>query len=249
MARPAGADTPQFDPRYPDWNQVLRQFVKDGGVDYPALKNNPVRLNDFLQSVSHLSEREYEGWNGKQKIAFWINTYNALAIKVIFDHYPPKKGLSWKALAYPETSIQQIPNVWDRPLIKIFGENFSLNRIEHKILRKEFEEPRIHFALVCAAKGCPPLRKEAYVAERLNTQLDDQARQFFSDPKKAKYDAEANALHLSPILSWFRKDFEMTGGPIEFAKRFMPKETTQKPSGAAKIKWLDYDWSLKEIKA
>lgn len=246
VAPPVGADAPQFDHRYPDWNLVLHRFVKDGGVDYPALKRNSDLLNAFLQSVSHLSGREYEGWNGEQKIAFWINAYNALAIKVVLNHYPPKKSLSWKAVAYPEPSIQQIPNVWGRPLIKIFGEDFSLNRIEHEILRKKFEEPRIHFALVCAARGCPPLRKEAYVAERLNAQLDDQARQFFSEPGKAKYEAEENTLYLSSILRWFQKDFEMTGGPIGFAKRLMAKESAQKLSGETKIKWLDYDWSLNE---
>ena len=246
LAQLAGANVTDFDHQYSTWNQALNQFAKDGGFNYKALKKDPALLNDFLKSISTLSKKEYEEWNKDQKITFWINAYNALAIKVILDHYPPKRGLSWKAVAYPETSIQQIPNVWDRNLAEIFGEDYSLNRIEHGTLRKEFEEPRIHFALVCAARGCPPLRKEAYVPERLNAQLDDQARQFFSNPEKAKYDAEDNVLHLSPILRWFGKDFENDGGPTSFAKKYMPTKAGQKLSDKTKIKWLDYDWSLNE---
>jgi len=245
----AGGTEPGFDSEYPAWNQALLQFAANGGFDYQAIQKDPALLDDFLKSISVLPENEYKKWNEVQKIAFWINAYNALAIKVVLDHYPPKRGLSWKAMAYPEISIQQISNVWDRSLIKIFGEDYSLNRIEHGTLRKEFEEPRIHFALVCAAHGCPPLRKEAYVPERLYEQLDDQARQFFSDPQKAKYDSSEDILHISPILRWFGKDFEKDGGPIEFAKRCMPEEAGRKLSDKAKIKWLDYDWSLNEMEA
>jgi len=240
---------PDFDPEYPAWNQVLQQFATNGGFDYQALQKDPALLDDFLKSISALPENEYEKWNEVQKIAFWINAYNALAIKVVLDHYPPKRGLSWKAVAYPETSIQQISNVWDRSLLKIFGEDYSLNRIEHGTLRKEFEEPRIHFALVCAARGCPELRSEAYVPARLDQQLDDQARQFFANPKKAKYDAGEDALYLSPILRWFSEDFEADGGPVVFAKKYLPSETVQQLSDNTKLKWLDYDWSLNEMEA
>lgn len=246
LAQPAGANVPDFDHQYSAWNQALNQFAKDGGFDYKALKKDPALLNDFLESISSLPKNEYEKLDKEQKIAFWINTYNVLAVKTILDHYPLKKGLSWKAVAYPKNSIQQIPNVWDRPILKIFNEDFSLNRIEHDTLRKEFKEPRIHFALVCAARGCPPLRMEAYVPERLNAQLDDQARQFFANPEKAKYDVQEDVLHLSSILHWFGKDFEKDGGPIEFAKKYMPKAAGQKLSDKTKIKWLDYDWSLNE---
>lgn len=245
-AQTAGADAPQFDHRHFAWNQFLQQLTKDGRVNYGVLSNNPAQLNIFLESVGHVLKNEYEGWNREQKIAFWINAYNAAVIKTVVDHYPLEKGLSWKALAYPSNSIQQIPDVWDRPALDVFGAKVSLNYIEHEVLRKEFKDPRIHFALVCASLGCPILRSEPYVSERLDTQLDDQIRRFLADPKKAHYDSEAGTLNLSPIFKWFREDFEKAGGIVQFVKPYLPQEFSGKISADTKIEWLDYDWSLNE---
>ena len=115
----------------------------------------------------------------------------------------------------------------------------SLNQIENEILRKEFQDPLIHFAIVCASLGCPVLRREPYTADQLDRQLDDQVLQFLQDPKKFRYDSAKIELYLSPIFKWFKEDF--TAGPTAFIKKYWPGISEN-----AKIRWLQYDWTLNE---
>lgn len=228
------------------WKRVLDQYEEDGLINYQVLKENPNDLNIFLKSVEGANRNEYNRWSRNQKIAFWINVYNALAMKMVADHYPIKKGLNFKALVFPENSIQQIPNVWNQKALEVFGEKISLNMIENEILRKEFNEPRIHFALVCASIGCPVLRGEPYTAERLDDQFNDQIHQFLSNPEKFRYDNSRDTMHLSPIFKWFRKDFNWAGGIPAFVRQYLPEKTADRISGKTKIEWLGYDWSLNE---
>ncbi|OGW87484.1 MAG: hypothetical protein A3A81_03885 [Omnitrophica bacterium RIFCSPLOWO2_01_FULL_45_10b] len=235
-----------FDHQYSLWNRFLDQYAGEGRVNYSELKANQVALLDAYQEMGKVTKAEYESWTKNQKIAFWLNAYNVGAILSVVQFYPLKKGLSWKALAFPENSIQQIPDVWDRPVFVMLGEKTSLGGIEHEILRKQFKEPRIHFALVCASIGCPVLREEPYSAELLDQQLDDQVRQFLTTPEKFRYDKTKNILYLSPIFKWFRKDFEQTGGIVQFIKKYVPESIVGAISGNSKIEWLSYDWSLNE---
>ncbi len=235
-----------FDHDYRAWGRTLNGYAKKGLVDYAALGKAPESLMAHLWGIRGVSRENYESWSRDQKIAFWINTYNAAAIQTVLDHYPLKKGLSWKALAFPANSIQQIPNVWDQKFIDLFGEKISLNHIEHDILRKEFQEPRIHFALVCASLGCPVLRDEPYMSEKLDTQLDNQVAQFLADPKKFRYETNSGTLYLSPIFKWFGEDFQKVGGAVSFLKAHLSPELAQKLSDKTAIRWLDYDWSLNE---
>ncbi|OGX04150.1 MAG: hypothetical protein A3G87_00165 [Omnitrophica bacterium RIFCSPLOWO2_12_FULL_50_11] len=228
--------------------KVLRGYAVNGRVEYSKLKQERQDLDEYVKSLESLSKENYKEMSRDEKIAFWINAYNADAIKLVTDHYPLQKRFGWKALAYPENSIQQIPDVWDRKAIKVLGRELSLNEIEHEILRKEFREPRIHFALVCASVGCPVLREEPYRGEKLDTQLDEQARTFLLDPRKARYEDASDTLYLSPIFKWFRKDFEKSGGVLSFVKRYLPGEIAKKISEDTKIEWLDYGWSLNERK-
>lgn len=243
-ALPAGRQGLAFD--HSSYGKVLHAYLTDGKVDYASLKNQRNQLDAYVKSLSELSKKDYENMGPHEKIAFWINAYNAVAIQLVIDHRPLQKRLSWRALAFPENSIQQIPNVWNREVLEVFGEKQSLNHIEHKILRKEFREPRVHFALVCASLGCPILRGEPYDGTELNAQLEDQVRNFILDSKKVRYDEQTDALYLSPIFKWFRSDFERNGGVIAFVKTHWPNETKEKISEKTKIEWLHYDWSLNE---
>lgn len=227
-----------LDHSYSDWGNVLENYTEDGYVDYGALQKFPKALDAYLENVQKLEPGEYEKWSTNEKISFWINAYNAFTVQTIVDHYPKK-------------SIKHIPNVWDEKRFAALGQKWSLNQIEHKILRKEFSEPRIHFALVCASLGCPTLRGEPYTASNLNSQLDSQVRDFLADTDKARYDERTDTLRLSPIFKWFREDFDKAGGVLSFIlaknKHYLPPDMEGKVNLKTKISWLSYDWSLNDI--
>ena len=151
---------------------------------------------------------------------------------------------------YPVKRIKDIGSFltgpWDQPVVKLFGDTITLNTVEHKILRQNYAEPRIHFALVCAAKGCPPLRGEVYVATRLNEQLDDQAKQFLATPDKNHMDVASQTVYLSPIFKWYGVDFEKKSGSVLAAlKPYWPAKPVVGYEDF-KIRYTDYDWSLNE---
>ena len=236
-----------LDANYSDFGQFLNQYVQNGLVNYQAVQKSPELLDEILRQLQNVKDDHYKSWQRDEQKAFWINAYNVAVIKTILDHYPLKKGVSWKTLVYPANSIQQIPDVWDQKAIKLLGKDRSLNEIEHEILRKEFKDPRIHFALVCASIGCPVLRPEPYLSNKLDSQLNDQVHVFLSDRRKAYYDKDSDTLHLSPVFRWFGKDFDESGGVIAFIKKYWPA-AEEKWSVQTKIEWLDYDWSLNEKK-
>ncbi len=228
-----------FDHSYSDWGNVLKTYTEDGYVDYGALQKSPKVLDTYLENIQKLEPGEYEKWSKDEKVSFWINAYNAFTVQTIIGHYPKK-------------SIKQISNVWGEKRFAALGKKWSLNQIEHEILRKEFSEPRVHFALVCASLGCPVLRNEPYTAVALSSQLDSQVRDFLSDTSKARYDEKSDTLFLSPIFRWYGEDFEKGGGIIKFiltrGKHYLPPDMEGKITVKMKIKWLGYDWSLNDIR-
>ncbi len=163
---------------------------------------------------------------------------------------------------YPKNSIRQIPVVWAKITFKVMGKYYTLEQIEHKILRKEFKEPRIHMAMVCAAIGCPPLRNEPYTGKKVDRQLDDQSKRFLTDPNKFSFDRGKRMLHISPIFKWFGSDFVKTKAKkkpfiqysnkeaaiLEFVRKYLAKDHAflDPSKKAVRIKYLDYDWSLNE---
>jgi len=180
---------------YELYGKVLLQYVDANGfVNYEALNKDRENLDRFAASLANLSPQELENFDEAKKLAFWINAYNALTLKVILDHYPIKKQSLLKGAVYPNNSIRQIPGVWDKIYFPIAGAEFTLDQIEHEILRVEFKEPRIHMALVCAAAGCPFLRREPFVGERLDAQLTEQTQRFLSDTGKTYYDPDRDFL-------------------------------------------------------
>jgi hypothetical protein len=246
---------------YADYAAALKSYVDDEGmVDYRGLKAEPGDLLSFVRRIGRLPRRTYAGWRDPAKIAFWINAYNGVTLKVITDHYPIRASFP-RSLVYPSNSIRQISGVWDEIKHPVLGEKMTLDHIEHKILRKEFNEPRIHMALVCAAMGCPPLRNEPYVADRLDKQFDNQARRFLDDPKKFRIAYREKRVYLSSIFKWFGEDFIPTYLPAErfegFSKKeravlayirpfLRPRQRGFLATNDYRIRYLDYDWSLNE---
>jgi hypothetical protein len=233
-----------FDQSHTVFDGVLKQYVTNGRVEYVALKSHPEKLNRYLGEVAKVSEFDFTQWGQSQQLAFVINAYNAYTLKLILDHYPI-------------ASIKDIGHFWsgpwDQPVVQLFGKRITLNALEHGILRKNYSEPRIHFALVCAAKGCPPLRREAYVASRMNEQLDDQARRFLADDSKNHVDVAHHMVFLSPIFKWYAEDFARNSGSVlEYIQPYWPKGGRDILGKMGykhlQIRYTVYNWSLNEQK-
>lgn len=241
--------------------QQALQFVDDHGmVDYQRLKENRQPLDLYSTMISRLDPGEFEGWERNRQIAFWINSYNALTLEAIINHYPIQSSFLL-SLRYPENSIRQIKGVWDELQFTVMGRKMTLNDIEHGTLRPRFNEPRIHMALVCAARGCPTLRNEPYTAEALDRQLDEQSRAFLADPRKFKIDRNAGVVYLSKIFLWYGEDFvEIYGDTTDFGSHdksvrsvlhflsgYLPaSDGDYLKRGEFSIEYLAYDWSLNE---
>jgi uncharacterized membrane protein YdjX (TVP38/TMEM64 family) len=207
---------------------------QDGRVDYAGLAKEAGRLDAYLDAIS---KAPFDQLGRNEKLALLINAYNAFTLRLILDHYPVR-------------SIKDIsaPKRWDDRRWNVGGHVWSLNQIEHEQIRPKFNEPRIHFALVCAAVGCPPLRNEAYTADRLETQLEDQARYVHEHDRWFKYDRDRNVVLLTKLYDWYRGDFEQASGSVAaYAARYSPDLKRALDSGASpKVRWLDYDWSLND---
>ncbi len=235
----ASASAAEFDHTHAALDQLLRRHVTDALVDYPALKTNSKQLNAYLDELAAVREADFQNWTQPQKLAFLINLYNAATLRLVLDHYPIK-------------SIKKIGGLlsgpWDQPVVRLFSGTVTLGHVEHEILRKKYNEPRIHFAIVCAALGCPPLRSEAYVADRLDAQLDDQGRKFLGNGRKNSVDAKNKVVNLSPIFKWFSGDFEKKSGTVlKFVAPFFSADAqAELAKGGYKISYTSYDWSLNE---
>lgn len=248
---------------YDGYAALLKTYVDGQGmVNYKALQADRGSLDSFVGYLGRLSPETYKGWIDKERIAFWINAYNALTLAAIIDHYPIESSFIGRWL-YPENSIRQISGVWDEIEFTVMGEPITLDSIEHEMLREIYNEPRIHMALVCAAMGCPPLRKEPYIGGKLDAQLGDQARKFLADPKKFKIVRDEGEVYLSPIFKWFGGDFVKT---YRTDKRFLEFDDDERAvlnfisgylrapdkkylsGGKYDVEYLDYDWSLNERK-
>jgi hypothetical protein len=231
-----------FDHSHSIYGRVLNAYVLQGSVDYTGLKKNPDDLNAYLDRLASVSREEFREWSEAQQIAFLTNLYNAATLKLIIDHYPVKSirkiGVPWKG-------------PWKQEVVRLFGDKVTLDHVEHDLLRKEYKEPRIHCALVCAAKSCPPLRREPYIPDRLNGQFADQGRIFLNDPSKNRVEPNSRIVYLSKIFEWFRGDFEEhSGSVLAFVLPYFPDfASKQLRSERFAIEYLDYDWTLNDREA
>jgi hypothetical protein len=173
-----------------------------------------------------------------QKLALLINAYNAFTLGLILEHYPIE-------------SILNIPDSqrWDEVRWQVGGNVWSLSQIEHQQLRPKFREPRVHFTLVCAAVGCPPLRNEAYEAKRIDQQLEDQTRFVHNHPTWFRFEPGETAVHLTSLYRWYGSDFEQVAGSVlAYASCYSPGLKQALDGGMTPdLRWLDYDWKLNGI--
>lgn len=243
-----------FDQQHAAWTSLLSQQVQWNAagtattVDYDGMLRNREQLKAYLTELSAVTRAEFDSWPQAQRRAFLINAYNALTVELILTRYPKLKSI--RDLG----SLFSSP--WKQRFFTLFGEEQSLDGIEHGLLRgaADFDDPRIHFAVNCASIGCPALRPEAYVAAALDAQLEDQTRRFFSDRTRNRFDPATGTLYLSSILDWYAEDFErpFRGGASvgAFVARFaeplgIDAATAQHlVAGDIEIEFLDYDWSL-----
>ena len=219
------------------WDKLLKSHVnKEGFVDYKGFIRDSTKLNEYLALLSAANPKA-DNWSREEQMAFWINAYNAFTVKLIVDNYPVnsikdiKKGIAF------------VNSVWDIQFIKIGGDTYDLNNIEHGILRSKFKDARIHAAINCASYSCPALRDEAYTADKLDKQLTDAMRKFVNDPARNK--VSAKKAEISEIFKWFRKDFTRDAGSI---RGFLNKYADKKLDANGKISHMDYNWKLNESK-
>lgn len=224
-------------PSHEAWDKMLKKYVNNAGwVDYKGIIKDKTAFESYLALLS--SNPPEKSWSAADKEAYWINAYNAFTVKLIIDHYPVK---SIKDIG-PKHQIVRINTPWQKKFFKIGGKRFKLDKIENQILRKDFNDPRIHFAIVCASRSCARLRNEAYTGAKLDEQLTDQARDFLRNKAKNEFESSSKA-ELSPYFDWFGKDFKKKSGTvIAFINQYAPVKLKED----ADIEYRDYDWSLNE---
>ena len=224
------------------WDELLKKYCDDRGfVDYRGWKASQADVKKLDQYLAQLSSGNASlSAQRANQFAFWINAYNAVTVKGILREYPTTsiRNHTARLVGY---------NIWHDLLLPVGGETYSLDQIEHKVLRP-MGDPRIHFAIVCASIGCPPLLNEAYIGEKLNDQLDHNAKQFFADPEKFAATSRGE-LKLSQILKWFPEDFgDDQSARLRTIARFLPTPAARSLalSGKARVSYLEYDWGLND---
>ena len=246
-----------FDQTHAAWNELLKRDVivaasgNSSRIDYAGFKRDQDALTLYLDGLSAVAAAEYQGWTREQQLAFLINAYNAYTIKLVLTRYPGIKSI--KDLG----SLVQSP--WKKEFFNLLGAARSLDFVEHGMIRAPgaFDEPRIHFALNCASIGCPMLREEAYVAERLAAQLESGVRRFLGDRARNRYDAVTGRLELSAIFDWYKADFDKGGRGTSSVPLFLARYAdfiaddavghALVRRGQLPIRYLDYDWTLNDV--
>ena len=226
------------------WNRLLGAYYNPAsGFDYKALK---AKDNAALQSIrQQLGRVNVSGLTPKQQLAHWINVYNVNTVATIVENYPVK--------SIRDISTDPIIrlNVFKKERVPAGNAKLSLNDVENDKIRDGFKDPRIHFAINCAAKSCPPIRTEAFAGEKLDAQLDEQARLFLNGPNGARFKRDGDKLVITTtkIMDWFSDDFEKWGGgKTAFIRKYVPAEKQRMMDQAKKIdiEYDDYDWDLND---
>lgn len=210
------------------WNELLKSHVTDkGNVDYKSLKRNHTKLLDYIHVLDLVQkDANFNSISRAEKLAYWINAYNAMTVDLILRNYPVK-------------SIKDIKDPWKQRHWKLGNKYYNLDEIEHEILRS-MDEPRIHFAIVCASYSCPKLQNNAFIASNIEQQLTKATKEFLSDPERNAI--SQNNLELSKIFQWFAKDFKQNGSLIDFLNKYAEVQISKN----AKKRFKDYSWDLNE---
>lgn len=240
---------PSFDQTHQLWTDVLSACVRGDAFDYKKLKADRSKLDAYLGSLETVMPEEFAGWKREQQFAFWIDAYNAYTVKRVVD-------------AYPIESIQDLgdgkQSVWDQefiPLGRLFAEagdrKLALNDLENRILRPRFKDARVHAAVNCASRSCPPLLGEAFVAEKLDRQLDAQVERWLGDPGRNRFDRKASTASVSKIFDWYKDDFVRESDSVRrWLEKHAPEKEREWLSSAKelKIEFLDYSWKLNDAR-
>ncbi len=260
--RGASTDT-AFDHRHTLFDGVLQKYVKNGRVNYRKLKADQKPLDRYLQTLADVEPATYDSWTRQQKLAFWINAYNAYTIKVILQNYPIERSILADPLReYPADGIRQIPGVWKKLEWPVAGKKYTLDYMEHVIMRQELAEPRIHYALVCASIGCPLLESRAFDADHLEQRLEQAALNYIYRDNKVQIDKKKKVVRLPQIYKWFAEDFKPfeesadyfrkfppnVAGPLNWVYRYANKEDRDfLRQGSFEVTYLFYDWGLNDM--
>lgn len=226
-----------FDHSHDAFTQVLQKVVHPQGrasrVDYRQLTQDPDRLSTYLATLSSVSQQQFNGFTKPQQLAFLINAYNGYQLKLVIDNYPIG-------------SIKDVGNFfrspWDIEFFQLFGDDASLNLIEHGMIREQFNEPRIHFAVNCASISCPPLQRVAFQAVQLDEQLEAATVNFLNDESVNRVDPNSNRLLVSKIFDWYGEDFDDVTAFI-----LSKMQGVESSNQAFKLDYLDYDWGLNQL--
>lgn len=252
-AQPAG-----FDQTHAAWTTLLRRHVRlvrggqASGVDYAGFRADRAALKAYLDGLSAVSPATFGGWARAERQAFLVNAYNAFTVELILTRYPDLKSI--KDLG------GLLSSPWKPKWIALLGTQVSLDDIEHGMLRRrgDYDDPRVHVAVNCASIGCPSLREEAFVAARLDAQMDEQALRFMSDRTRNRFDPARGRLELSKIFDWYGEDFRLGHRGITslqgFAARYAdqladaPADRARIRAGTVDIGFTAYDWSLNDAR-
>ena len=245
-----------FDHEYAAWDALLSRHVAwsptgvASSVSYRGFALERAGLKQVLDEFSAVARGDYDGWSKSQRLAFLVNAYNAFTVELILTRYPDLKSI--KDLG----TLFQSP--WKRSFFTLLGSERTLDFIEHEMIRAPgaFDDPRIHFVLVCASIGCPALRPEAIRSDRLDAQFDDSLQRFLRDRSRNRYDPRSGRLEVSRIFDWYRGDFEKGHRGIASREALFarhadlladdPKDRQAVREARAAIGFLDYDWSLND---
>lgn len=244
-----------FDHSYRAYGELLQRHVRGAGVDYAALKADRAALDRVVAAFDSEATRGEPEWPRDQRMAFWINAYNAFTLRAIVDHYPIRS--SWFTLQ-PRNSIRQIEGVWTELTWKAGGRAVTLDDIEHGILRPKFGDARIHFAVNCASISCPPLAPEPYVAPVLDRQLDAAARAYLAGAEGVRVDGDT--LRVTSLFDWYGEDFIGQYAPLVAGERPAKERAilgtivafgsepakSLAATGRPRIRFIDYNWGLND---
>ena len=248
----SGAAQAAFDHTHGQWDTLAKKHVQwlPGGhasqADYRGFQADRASLQTYLATLSAVRRAEYDAWNQQQKLAFLINAYNAFTVELILTEYPNLKSI--RELG----SLFKSP--WKQRFFSLLGEKRHLDDVEHGLIRAPsvFDDPRIHMAVNCASIGCPALRNEAFVAERLDAQLEDGVVRFLSDRSRNR--ADASGLRISSIFDWYGEDFEKKAGSVakwlaKYAELLSDDDKLRQALKQAQLpaRFLDYDWALNDL--
>ena len=254
----AAASGERFDHRHQALTDVLSGHVHwlasghASGVDYAGLKRDPAGLQAYLRTLSSVTRPEFERWSMPQRRAFLINAYNAFTLELVLTEYPDLESI--------RDLGGLLSSPWKLRFFSLLGKRRSLDEVEHDLIRgaADFDDPRIHFAVNCASIGCPALRPEAYLAEALDEQLEDQTRRFLGDRGRNRAEPRAARLVVSPIFDWYGEDFSRGLRGARSVAGFLaahaeplgmsPAEQAALLGGKWSIAYGDYDWSLNRLR-